>query len=559
MFEKEVRSEILKDIMGSFRSKRNGISEAMLSNMLELYEMFIDYPDEHSDFAGYHKVKKIITDYYAEGVENDITKFFNFEPFLKKLYYLQDPDAYIAAGKNTPMAGELLTELGIYRQEYNSNGKSYLQIVPLSDIFSDRTMEENIEQAYSMRNIEAHTWAAYSRRERGERFANVLSVYVFLCFRFHKLIRNRCSVVKHKTIDLPEMCESFKKSYEKELKNGFVYVPMHWTDENGKDFFDDKSYEAGRKSVRRIQFSGEAGCGKTTIAKHFAYNTAVRYLEYVENNDSGEIPKVPVYIELKNVSEGRDIISWLADNTLHCAEDEVKELLKAGTLELYLDGVNEMISSRFGKRNFTISVRNLLNEFENTPVVVTDRDEVDINLRSVLTVYRPTPPQLSDIMRFVNGVTGRSKNKEKLCADIAQWFDDVPERVKRFDTPFKLCRLIQVAESGKQLSDDEQTFMHAYVTALLERELVEKMDFMAEPGRLDEVMRYVARFLDSADDHITRSSYNELCSDAIRSRSLTMDAVDCANLAIQLGFISIYPEDMIGFSDEMLYRYFKNL
>lgn len=558
MFDEEVRSEILKDIADSFRGMKNGISEAMLSNMLELYEMFIEYPDEHPDFSGYHRVKKIISEYYAEGEENDITKFLNFEPFLKKLYYLTDPDEYCNA-RFSPMAGELLVKLGLYEQRYGENNKGHLEIVSLSDIFKDDTMEKNIEQAYEMRNIEAHTWLEYGRRERGERFANVLSVYVFLCYKFRMLIKNRCSVVKQKTIDLPELCESFKKSYEQEMKNGFVYVPMHWTDEHGKDFFDDKSYEADKKAVRRIQFSGEAGSGKTTIAKHFAYNAALKYLDYVANNSSGNIPKVPVYIELKYISEGREILSYLADNVLECSDDDAKELLRTGALELYLDGVNEMISSRSGKRIFTSSVRNLLNDFPQTPVIVTDRDEVDINLRSVLTVYRPTAPQLNDIMRFVKGVTSRNKNSSVICENIEQWFKAVPERVERFDTPFRLCRLIQVAESGKPLSDNEQEFMHAFVTSLLERELVEKMDYMAETGRLDEVMKYAAKFIGSADERITRSEYNELCADAIRSRCLSMDAVDCANLAIQLGFITLYPENKVGFSDEMLYSYFKNL
>ncbi len=558
MFDKEVRSEILKDIADSFRGMKNGISETMLSNMLELYELFIEYPDEHPDFSGYHRVKKIISEYYIDGNDNDITKFLNFEPFLKKLYYLTDPEEYSDA-RLSPMAGELLVKLGIYEQRYRANDKGYLEIVPLSDIFNDDTMEKNIEQAYTMRNIEAHTWLEYGRRERGERFANILSVYIFLCYKYRMLIKNRCSVVKQKTIDLPELCEDFRKSYEQEMKNGFIYVPMHWTDEHGKDFFDDKSYEAAKKSVRRIQFSGEAGCGKTTIAKHLAYNTALKYLNYVTNNNSGIIPKVPVYIELKYIGEGRDILSHLSDYVLQCSVDDTRELLKAGALELYLDGVNEMISSRSGKRIFTYSVKNLLKDFPNTPVIVTDRDEVDINLRSELTVYRPTAPQHNDIMRFVKGVTSNNQNSDRICASIEQWLDEGPDRVKRFDTPFKLCRLIQVAESGKSLSDNEQEFIHAFVTSLLERELVEKMDYMAETGRLDEVMRYTARFISSAEEHISRSDYNELCADAIRSRCLSMDAVDCANLAIQLGFIAIYPDDKVGFVDEMLYNYFKNL
>lgn len=558
MFEKEIRSEIIKDIIGSFRSMKNGISETMLSNMLELYEMFIEYPDEHPDFSGYHKVKKIITSYYTDGTEVDITKFLNIEPFLKKLYYLQDPDGYKNARDSALMMRSLLINLDLY-EERGGGSNSYLSIIPLDDIFRDDTMEQNIAQAYSMRNIEAHTWLSYSRRERGERFANLLSVYVFLCYKFRMLIKNRCSVVKQKNIDLPELCESFVKEYEQDMRGGFVYVPMHWTDEHGKDFFDDKSYEPDKRSVRRIQFSGEAGCGKTTIAKHFAYNTARKYLDYVANNGSGNIPKVPIYIELKLISEGKDIISHLSDSVLYCSEDDTRELLKAGQLELYLDGVNEMINSRMGKRIFTISVRNMLNEFPKTPVIVTDRDEVDINLRSVLTVYRPSPTQLDDIMRFIKGVTAAKPRHKELCDTIESWFKAEPERVARFDTPFKLCRLIQVAESGQQLSDNEQEFMHAFVSSLLERELIDKMDFMAEKGRLDEVMKYAARFISSAEEHISHSDYYELCADAIRTRCLSMDAVDCANLAIQLGFIDLYPDDTVGFSDEMLYNYFKNL
>ncbi len=564
MFDEEIRSEIIKDIRDNFSDFKTGMNDAKLSKMLSFYERFISYPDEHRHFSGYHNVEKVISAYYSTGLDEEllseaITKFLNFEPFLKKLFYMKDPEQYALLGDNLLMARNLLTQLGIYRKNEDSG---YSELVPLDHHFNSDVMENNIRQAYEMRNIEAHTWQDYSRRERGERFANVLSVYVYLCYRFSGVIKNRCSLIQHLHIDLPRICETFKNTYESEIRNGFRYVPMRWIDDSGNDFFDgeSKNNSAKKTPVRRIQFSGEAGCGKTTIARHLAYQDALRYLKYIDNpTDTRQIPPVPIYIELKNVGESDVIVDYISRVILKCSESEAMNKLKEGAFTLYLDGVNEMISSRTGKRTFTNSAKLLLACYPEIAAVVTDRDEVDINLRSILTVYRPQKPGIAEIERFIRTVTEGKKNASATCSKISKWLEDKPDRADTFNTPFKICRLIQIAESGKPLSDEEQAFTHAYVTMLLEREVVEKMDFMAEPGRLDEVVRYVSKFLNSADERISRSVYHELCSDAIKSRSLSMDAVDCGNLAIQLGFLRLHPDQTISFSDEMIYHYFRNL
>ena len=83
MFDEEIRQEIIRDIKPCFEEFKTPINENVLSNMLRVYEQFIEYPAEHEDFAGYHRVQKIISAYYQNGSVDDLldealAKFLNF-------------------------------------------------------------------------------------------------------------------------------------------------------------------------------------------------------------------------------------------------------------------------------------------------------------------------------------------------------------------------------------------------------------------------------------------------------------------------------------------------
>ena len=469
-----------------------------------------------------------------------------------------DTDKYNSYKPATLMAGRVLVELDLYEEHENEN-KTYLQIKPLRNYFKSSVMEDNIEQAYEMRNNQAHKWLDMSRRQRGEYFANLLSVYVFLCHKYRTVILNKCSLMQQMKIDLPELCRRQVKEHEKEVQEGFRYVPMRWVSADGSEIWGKTTDEIKKKKnvPARIQFSGEAGCGKTTLIKQFIYQDAKQYLNYIDDgSSSGKIPRVPLFIELKKVNEGEDIITYISRTILNCSENETTEKLKDGVFTLYLDGVNEMIKNRRAKRVLTLSVKQLLQKYENVAAIVTDREQVDINLRDMLTVYLPTEPGLAEIINFTEVVTKKKKNSAEITQKVREWLEEKPERCSRFNTPFKIGRLIQIVEGGKALSDNDYDFIQSYVNALLERESVEKLDFMAEPGRLDQVISYVAKWVDCADCKLEKSVYYKCCAEAIKELALQMDAVDCGNLGIQLGLLCVQGDNTISFSDEMLYEYF---
>ncbi len=569
MFSDAIRNEIVKDIRSNFAGYKGGLNNNMLLNMISVFEQFIAYPDEHDDFAGYHKVEDIITAYYDEGsfnsviVEEALSQFLNFEPFLRKLCYMVDKKAYTKTPVKTATCN-MLVSLGLYEAKERSNGTIYHDVISFGEHFNDTVLEECLAQAYDMRIDTAHKWSDFGRTERSSYVANVMSVCIYICHRFRTTIKNRCEVLQQVTIDLPGICKQFVREYEQEMAGGFRYVPMRWYHEQTEEFLSSNIqdlYDPATNTIR-IEFSGDAGCGKTTIAKHLAYEDAKRYLHYIkhEKDSTVQIPKVPIFIELKTISTVESVISYISRSILKCSESETQQLLDAGIFTLYLDGVNEMISAHDIKRTFILSVQKLLQNSKGVSVISTDRGAYDFTLHDQLNVYHPCQPTNAEILNFVNVVTQGKENASTIHATIKSWLEENEDRHKRFNTPFKINRLIEIVSCGKELSDDEHTYLHTFVTAILERERTEKMDYRAEPGRLDMILCLVAKQFRNAEDVVPYAHYTKFFANAIRELCLDMDSVSCAKLAVQLGFVTAHnQETMFSFADEHLYDYFKNL
>lgn len=158
---------------------------------------------------------------------------------------------------------------------------------------------------------------------------------------------------------------------------------------------------------------GDAGMGKSTTMQYLAFNDA-----------RGSNAPLPIYIELKLLISELTIEEHIVEKYSFSKTEIIKQF-KAGTLTLFLDGLNEVLPSI--KSKIYLNIKRLIkdypkifiilssrqqdykNEFENVPVFALQR----MNINQIEEFLQKNAPQ--DITRqiILNAIKG-NRNWEKI-------------------------------------------------------------------------------------------------------------------------------------------------
>ena len=143
---------------------------------------------------------------------------------------------------------------------------------------------------------------------------------------------------------------------------------------------------------------------------------------------------------------------------------------------------------------------------------------------------------------------------EENMQTLLDYTDSMTEQGIAF-TPILLNFLLTFIERKGSLPVTSTEFIQQYLSSLLERELHEKKDINASPGRLDSLLMYLSIHANE-DSRLSDISILKLFADCKYLLGQTdIDTKQCLDLALQLGILE-NKENHIWFSNSAYYECF---
>ncbi len=523
--------------------------------MIKILEKAIDVPVSEESLEGIQrKYNYCISKLYdnSDSLSDDdreivAENFFRIEPLLKKIMYLADRTKYNELKQNRGLeCGSLLDHLHVLESLRTNRG--YLDLSRLPDnLIDSNSQEDHIFRTYKLRNVSAHEMRNWSKLALYTNIQDVMITALYVCWKYKTVIEEAYEQNDINTqIDVSGYVLSILDKYDANLKKGFVFVPINWTyipsitkNDSFEQEMDITQLLLQAKSNSHILLLGGAGCGKSTSIEYLEYNNA---LSWKKNNMS----PIPVKICLSETNE-----NWISLEEAICDElripyDICEKLLSRGGVNLYLDGVNEMVSSKEIKTHIVRQIEKFLKEYKNVFVVISDRENVEIRINADLMTFYLHQMGEEDIRKYVNSKRLTTEQKNMLCEYAITM---ATEGVKF--TPIILNYLTDYLQKTNTFPEDSTELYVHYISYLLEREYNEKKDIIAAPGRLDALLKYLAVRMD--DNELNNLSTMRVFSQCVNYLGMTnMDTKSCLDLAIQLGILE-QDGDMIHFANEEFY------
>lgn len=401
--------------------------------------------------------------------QESIDSFVKIEPFLRHLLGVLYPERYRKAPKDEPD--------GLQRDEWTFEPllKQAFEIVPRrynlkygTPNYISFPYKTSYDLVYTTRNSAAHSFADMSERKKYDVIAACLIVYLdvsaHLCFQIEEAYSKES--VKSGFL-ATQYCRGIIHSYNLEVTSGFTYVDIKWKADNSSlAEYSTVENIMNDCSNNLIKILGEAGSGKTTILKQLVFLSAEQFLRK-------ESTILPVFIQLGSLEIDSSLnadIKSLVCNNLDISIDLLEEMLSINTIQLYLDGFNEILDIK-AKKQMAWSIDKLSRQYPRLRIYLTDRSLVKSSidtLRNALT-YRLYPLDNDLKRKFI------SENCTDLSAKeiLLKCFDVNPNYWDNFNTPIKLKQLIWLTTHYQRIPED---FCGEYIRFLFDREIFEKKD-----------------------------------------------------------------------------------
>lgn len=524
MLSSEIKQAIINEYITYIRN---------IEKDVDLFEMVIDYPSDDQEIAGVTKAfNYALNKFFSSGNESydsneefdSIARgFYNVEPFLKKLIHMVDKtypwevDDGIYGTKPITLM-KVMKDLRLIPNRYSS-----------AEIENEATKSSGemryICASYQLRNSTAHEFRAWNRLEKFVNLQNVMITYLVACDKHKDQIVKVTNIEEQKTIlNADGYIRGIIKAYEKSVHDGFKFVPLKWRLEDSETTMI--SIWQDIYPANHVLLMGEAGCGKTTSVEYLAYCDAKKWMK--DNNCP-----VPVIIRLIDISDTWFNIEDVICSTLNIPLDYCRKFLRKGLISVYLDGLNEMISSNEIKANAAQQIEKFVKSYSETKVVITDRIHeairIDFNCTQCF-LKKMTPVEAREFV-----VKTTVDCDETLLSAVEEYVD----RLESISfTPILLLFIRDYYYKNHSLPETSDHLIYEFFKHLMEREVKEKKDINASSGRLDALIMYLAcqEMPAKGWSGIQIKRYFKICSDLLGIIDINTEA--SLNLAVQLGILS---------------------
>jgi predicted NACHT family NTPase len=239
--------------------------------------------------------------------------------------------------------------------------------------------------------------------------------------------------------------------------------------------------------TRRIRILGQGGTGKTTTLEFLFNQDALNYKKHPSSS------KLPVIISLSSLAIDETIIERIAKK-ISSEVNDAEGLLRTNRMNIYLDGVNEILDSRESKRMKLQEIGSFIDDFPDLSIVISDRFEYDSYQSNMFNVPSYLIQKLSSnqIQEFV----------EKYCDEDDSLSDRVMRTLKSKEgieelllRPLVLTRAIEIIKIDNDLPKQEGQIIEKFLDILLKREKDEKKDPLLNVNNFKLLLSYVADFV----------------------------------------------------------------
>jgi hypothetical protein len=226
---------------------------------------------------------------------------------------------------------------------------------------------------------------------------------------------------------------------------------------------------------KRMIIWADAGMGKSTTMQYLAYKDAIELRDKKSN-------KIPVYLQLKLQTDKDISIEDSIYKELSVDKQSGIRLLQKGRINLFLDGLNEILKDlREQKKR---EIENLLNEYPDVFITISNRPQSYNTFEKVpvFQLLKMTGPQINTFIQ-------RNTSSEKVKKLISDQIKINKPLELMISTPLMLWMLINVVEERGDIPTSKTIIIEEFMKRIYKREAAKDSDFNIDD--IDSLLRYL--------------------------------------------------------------------
>ncbi len=481
-----------------------------------------------------------------------------FETFLRKMLFLLKPQDFQRITDEKKGLAAVIKELSL-----NPNRISYRddEANEQRDHFS---YDYHLNKVYNLRNTESHEMELWRTRELDE---NIESLFIFYLEAVNMHKDELKEVLAEQQNDFTQYVNSIIQRFEL-LSKRFIST------ESVEDFSVFESYAVEHKSTasleeaeseragtvdnirkshlpeKRMLLWGDAGMGKSTTLQYLTYIDAKDYSE-------GQSSTIPVYVPLGMMINQEETLEQYICKELGVEYLAGIDLLKAGKVSLFLDGVNEISAdASTGVQTRRLKeIQALMDQYSNSLIIVSNRPDSYSYFKGI-PVFRLQKMDYKRIVEFLQKNTDDEQIRERIIESI----QDNHRLLQIISTPLMATRLIAIVHELKELPKSEGTIIKLFLESLYKRERFEKKDTRFDEFKTHHLLVHLASYGFEKNGTNSGLSYQDVIecfAECMNKYHFLYDSSYALEILIALGVLSSdVNREVIVFSHQAYQDYY---
>jgi hypothetical protein len=512
-----IKKNILKEIGSTINTLDPAIDTVECLNLYyKILNFQISIPTKN-DLSGLELViSETLYEIFVKGLSNETSIGIfckNFEQFIKKTYYILEEGEFINEinrldHTKLQALGPFLDALNkikpIYLDKKNNevyevesailkNGqpqfkinkdtgaKMFKRLYPSSLSFDsflnvdDRNLNDKYQNTFLLhliksvilKNEQSHQ---APNRSRLENLVNLNSTLITELWIINFFKKELTLAIKKESYKKKDFAEYINNEINRLKKQSSKFVSLNLKELSDKSSNRNSGFieDLLPSSSNRMRILGQGGSGKTTTLEFLIYRDSLRWNEDPVNS------RIPIIITLANLGTNETVVESIAKK-LNIGIEDVEELLETNELNIYLDGLNEIVENRESKKLKLQEIATIIEEYPLLSIIITDRYEFDSYQNNMFNIptYIIQKLDKTQISEFVEKYCYHSSEQSSLVLNVIKSKDSIYELLMR---PLILTRAIEIIKVENDLPEKEGQIIEKFIDILLRREKDEKKD-----------------------------------------------------------------------------------